>query len=125
MYKKFVKTEKCETILWFQINTKHQFKFNSKTCDENVMSYLFSQNEEEMSNFCALSQTPPSTFSNNSSSITNNWMINGSIETEENEESQSEELENSEINEVVNNSNHKSSFSVGKKRIIKKKSCMN
>ncbi|CAI6372220.1 unnamed protein product [Macrosiphum euphorbiae] len=77
---------------------------------EFVKSYLFSQSEEAMSNFPALSLSSPITESNDLSSITNEL-----LETEENEEelSQSDKLEDS-----VNNQNNKQLFSVGKKSEI-------
>jgi len=86
---------------------------------EFVKSYLFSQSEEEMSNFPALSPSSPTTDSNDLSSITNEL-----LETEENEEElknqQSDELEDSVIinNKLVNNQNNKQLFSVGKKSEI-------
>ncbi|CAI6376018.1 unnamed protein product [Macrosiphum euphorbiae] len=79
---------------------------------EFVKSYLFSQSEEAMSNFSALSPSSPTTDSNDLSSITNEL-----LETEENEEElknhQSDKLEDS-----VNNQNNKQLFSIGKKSEI-------
>lgn len=85
---------------------------------EFVKSYLFSQSEEEISNFSALRQSSPSTASHNSSSFTDEIEKNeGELQNQ-----QSEKPEDAGIitNEFGNNQKHKSSLSVGKKSTFEK-----